>query len=769
MNQFTLSISELTAHLAATELFRRLDRKVLEEIAVDLELINLSKGEALFRQGDVSDAMYVVINGGLQAAIAQENGDARVVSEVGPGELVGEIAILTGGMRTASLYAVSDTALLRLSKTTFDRLAAQDVQTRAQIDQIILQRLRRDKLAARLFDLFGPLDKAALQQVEAEIEWIDLPRGEALVRQGEAGDRLYILISGRLRVVVADERGAERVVSDVAPGESVGEMGILTGETRSSSVYAIRDSVLVKLSQAGFERLLEKQPQLLRHIAQLVTQRLRRATPATPARKAVTNLAIISAGLSVPLAEFARRLVAALSANDATLHLSSARIDQTFQASGLAQTAADSPTNIRLSAWLDAQESQYRFVIYEADPSVSPWTRRCLRQADQILVVGQAGAAPTSGEIEAERLGRGRDPITARRILILLHPDAHQPPAGTHQWLAVCPVDMHHHLRWDEEADFQRLARFVAGRAVGLALGGGGARGLAHIGVLRALTEAGIPIDAIGGASMGAIIAAEYALGWDYQTLLNKNRAHSGATQAYDLTIPFISLLAGRRKAQYLAQCLGNTAIEDLWLPFFCVSSNLTRAELMIHRTGSLRRGVLASTALPGIMPPIVDKGDLLVDGGLMNNVPMDIMRDLCGSGTVITVDVSTAVDLAGNPQLGDYLSGWQVLWHKINPFATPFRVPNIAMILRRAVELGGEQHRIDLIRQGAADLYLRPPIEKFGLFDFKSIDQIVEVGYRFAREKIAEWPPGRSLGRRCTMSQPLLEPHSAARGRNQS
>src|SRR5207249_11716766 len=124
-------------------------------------------------------------------------------------------------------------------------------------------------------------------------------------------------------------------------------------------------------------------------------------------------------GPRVPLAEFTRRLVAALWANDATLHLSIERIDQTFQVSGLAQTAADSPANFRLSAWLDAQESQYRFVIYEADPSVSPWTRRCLRQADQILVVGQAGAAPKSGEIEAERLGR--DLITARHILILLH------------------------------------------------------------------------------------------------------------------------------------------------------------------------------------------------------------------------------------------------------------------------------------------------------------------------------------------------------------
>lgn len=185
---------------------------------------------------------------------------------------------------------------------------------------------------------------------------------------------------------------------------------------------------------------------------------------------------------------------------------------------------------------------------------------------------------------------------------------------------------------------------------------------------------------------------------------------------------------------------LGEQNIEDLWLPYFCVSSNLTRAELMIHRTGSLSKSVLASSTLAGLMPPIVHDGDLLVDGMLLNDMPIDVCDKLTDGGTVIAVNVSPPIDLKRNSDYGLSLSGWRLLWNKINPFAKKINFPHIATILQRAGELSSIHGRKELLNQNLADLYIQPPVEEVELFDFGAIDELAELGYHCAKEKIAEW-----------------------------
>ncbi len=267
-----------------------------------------------------------------------------------------------------------------------------------------------------------------------------------------------------------------------------------------------------------------------------------------------------------------------------------------------------------------------------------------------------------------------------QQSLILLHPNSNQEPRGTHAWLTPRQVSGHYHIRWDREADVARLARFLAGRAVGLVLSGGGTRGFAHIGVIRALAEAHVPIDFIGGTSMGSFIAAQYAMGWDYDLMLQRNMALSRSV--FDFTLPLVALLRGRRLARKLQLAFGERHIEDLWLPYFCVSSSLTRAEAVVHRLGPVWRSLRASAGLPGILPPLAYDGDWLVDGALLNNLPIDIMSNLCDGGIVIAVDVGVSMDMAESVPYGESLSGWQVVWNKVNPFATKLNVPNIATVL---------------------------------------------------------------------------------------
>jgi predicted acylesterase/phospholipase RssA len=300
------------------------------------------------------------------------------------------------------------------------------------------------------------------------------------------------------------------------------------------------------------------------------------------------------------------------------------------------------------------------------------------------------------------------------------------------------PEDRHHHLRINSAPDFDRLTRILTGNAIGLVLGGGGARGFAHIGVLRAFAEAGIPIDMIGGTSMGSVIAAQHAMGLDFKSMIDINRkGWLDMDPLKDKTVPVMAMLACRKLDGMIEMMFGDTIIEDLWVKFFCVSANLTQAEIMVHQKGALARSVRASMAIPGVALPVFNDGDLLVDGGVLNNLPGDIMRTICG-GKVIVVDVSPQKDLTVDPSMLLAPSSSEVIWSKINPLKETIDVPNVLAIMMRTVMLSSTQTSQDIAKK--VDLYVRPPIDGFGIFEWKSLDKLAEAGYEFGRKKLAEW-----------------------------
>ena len=732
------SDAELLAYLKSNDLFERLSEAILQDVIAEMEWVCLRQGETLFRQGDPGGALYLVLHGHLQVAIAREDGSEVVVAEVGPGKPLGEIQFLSGGTRTASVYALYDTQLLKFSRTAFDRLATQNPEILHHIAEIIRQRLRRDQLVAMLPGLCGPIDTAVLKDVEAETEWISLPQGKALFYAGDSADSFFLLISGRLHAVVRDKLGHDQVVGEVRRGETVGEMAMFTGETRNASIYAVRNSELVKFSKQAFERLIAAYPKVMMHIIQIIIKRLEKTQSSSQATHTVLNVAVLPAGPDVPLHDFTQRLVGMLAHVSKTLHLNSERLDCLLGMPGVAQTPEHNPNNIRLAAWLDEQETKYQTIIYETDRSVSAWTRRCLQQADQILIVAQAAAPPEPGEIERALLEPGNNPAKIRQTLVLLHPNGDRLPSGTSQWLTTRRVENHQHVRWNADADFERLARSLTGTAIGLVLSGGGARGLAHLGVIRALIEAGVPVDMIGGTSIGGAIAALYAMGLEYEDMLRLNRKIWIESKPFnDYTLPLLSLIRGRKFEQVANLVYGATLIEDLWVNYFCVSTNLTTSEVVIHQAGFLSKALRATASLPGIAVPLVDQHNLLVDGGVLNNLPVDIMRELCG-GSVIAVNVSPEKDLT--VECEQFPSPWKVLWDRIFPSQKTINVPNILDLLMRATMVGSI-HQTNAVKI-AADLYLQPPVERFKLLDFKAFDEIVTAGYEYARKELAVWKP---------------------------
>jgi predicted acylesterase/phospholipase RssA len=319
---------------------------------------------------------------------------------------------------------------------------------------------------------------------------------------------------------------------------------------------------------------------------------------------------------------------------------------------------------------------------------------------------------------------------------VLLHP-AGVRPHGTARWLAARSVDRHFHVREGRDDDVARLARLLTGSAIGLVLGGGGARGFAHLGALRALEEAGVPIDFVGGTSIGAIIAAGPALGLDAGEALEMcRRRFSGL---FDVTLPLVSLLTGRRISDNLEAVLGGTDIEDLVLPYLCVATNLSRAQAVVHQRGSLFRAVRSSISLPGVLPPVSIDGDLYVDGGLLDNLPIEVMAAACG-GPVVAIDVSPEEDLRSDLDLLGAVSGWQVLWQRLNPFARPLEVPYIPSVLMRSVVVGSLVRERERRASGLAGLYVKMPVAGFRLLEFGAIEAIAECGYRASAEPVRKW-----------------------------
>ncbi|HSH79270.1 MAG TPA: patatin-like phospholipase family protein, partial [Herpetosiphonaceae bacterium] len=441
------------------------------------------------------------------------------------------------------------------------------------------------------------------------------------------------------------------------------------------------------------------------------------------------------AGAGAAPAGFAVRLAQKLAEHGPTLHLSSERFDAAYGKADAAQTDENDPTNLAVAGWLNDQEASHRYVVYETDATWSAWTQRCLRQADRVVLVGQAGRAAVPGEIEAAM--RPAEP-RARMELVLVQPEGNGRPTGTAAWLAERRVAAHHHLRMSSADDFRRLARRLAGRAVGLVFSGGGARGFAQIGAIRALEEAGLRADLVGGTSIGALIGAMYAMGADYAHLHKVAEALASPKRLLDRTLPLASFMASAKVTSVYRRIFDDARIEDLRRPYFCVSTNLTRAEPVVHEQGLLWEALRASTAIPGIFAPFLHKGDVVVDGGVMNHFPVDLMRERCEGGMLIAVNTSPRSEKLRNYEFGSSISGWRVLRSRLNPLERTVRVPSIFSTLTRATEVGSV-YRLPF-QEELADLLILPPVEQFRTLDFAAYAESIDVGYHAARQQIEAW-----------------------------
>jgi NTE family protein len=542
-------------------------------------------------------------------------------------------------------------------------------------------------------DLFADLDGAILEECSRRAERIAVGAGEILVQQGEAANGLFILLGGMVEVIV--ERAGEdgERVAVLGAGACVGDLALLLGERRSATVRALRDCSAARLDGADFHWLLRTAPEFGARLARTLAQRLKRTTHRRPVVQPLQTVAVLSASPGVDLRGFCVDLDRALA-----------------------------------NLGLLAQARGAKGFVLRRSPQHFPAAPEIAEASDHVLIVADASFAPSASWVAALReIVSARHP-RPRLSLALLH--GQEPFQRTRPWIASTGIDSWLHVRSGDAGDIAAVARRICGVGVGLALSGGGARGFAHIGVLKAFAALGIPIDYIAGTSMGATIGALHACGRTPAEIVDIARALYVRPSWPDFALPFVAVRSGRASNKALEKVFGARRIENLPTPYFCMSSSLGRAQSVTHDAGLLWLCVRASCSVPGLLPPIRYRGDCLVDGGLLDNLPVGRMRARF-SGAIVASDVSVAVDRQPTPPPRE---------RSMLPafLRAPPRMPGIGQILTRTVTLASV--RDSRISGAPADSYVHPPVDDLSMTDFHRLDEIVERGFTHALGVLREW-----------------------------
>ena len=517
------------------------------------------------------------------------------------------------------------------------------------------------------------------------VSWSTIPGGNTLFSQGEPSTEIYITSSGLLGAYTRNNFGEETLVGRIGSGELIGEMGCVAGEPRSATIRALRTSQVLAVSWEAIEPLARAHPSLMLSLCRTVIGRLRGVMEGKRPQIGLRTFCLLPHGEDQQVRAFVDDLV-----------IEFCKLGPSFLVTK--EMCHDYTTDQLL-----ALEASHDYVLYLAENDKTPWSKLCLNQADSVLIITQGQEAPLPiepfSDVSAE--------ISTN--LVLLWPGKIL-PGKTGPWLDRLRPRAHYHVR--SFSDVGRAARLLTGKGLGIVLAGGGARGLAHVGVMRAFAEHGIEVDAVVGTSIGALVGSSIAMEWDYPTSRAKAHQFSRRHPLWELVPPLRSLLSGRNLRNSLEHWYGETEIEETPIPYACVSTSLNTSGASVHLRGKLKTWVRASASLPGIFPPVLENGIIYVDGGVMNNLPTDTIHGM-GVGFVIAVELGS-----GNR-------------------AQTTILPSIIDVLMRVATLGSDARNLSARNQ--CDVLLNPNLETVELLDFRAYDLAMQIGYDCALEKIEQ------------------------------
>lgn len=587
----------------------------------------------------------------------------------------------------------------------------------------------------------------------------------------------------------------------------------------SSTAVCVRDSEVVRISAPAFEHMKRLYPQVNSKFSSILANRLHELltqdtnqvpkSPFTGRSNSCLVITLFPHNSTVNINSFAAQLSLSLQLHGPTLHIDTSTIDRILGGE-TSKHLDEYHQRLRLTSYINDMETQHRFLLLQAKPNITEWTQCCCRVADCILIIADINNTPTVPNFEQKLLWKqhhnkiisnntinqsDNDTVNSTsphtdsntnkykrtfqgvpnrkqqrqhqhvnfciKDLVLLHPPDTILPSGTRRWFANRRLHSYHHIRIDVQEHYDRLARYLSGRTVGVVLSGGGARGLAHLGVINALCDQNISIDMISGTSQGSFMAALYALQSQH------DRQHIDSEMAVrtksmadklgsiwellrDATLPTMSYFDGYNFSATIRDLLGaNVQIEDLWIKYLCVTTNVSTADMCVHRQGVLWKAVRASMTILDYLPPMqisAQSPDLLIDGGYTNNLPVDVMRYYYQPTKCIAVDVENKDDerLSDVLYYGSSLNGWWLFIRKIYsavvPFTQQLKIPKYTELVSSLVFINHNRTIRYLLDSNLIDLYIRPELGSTQLLDYHKLNDIVDIGYKYGKLKITEF-----------------------------
>ena len=630
-----------------------------------------------------------------------------------------------------------------------------DTNTSAGTDDARLRAL----LERCLVQHFGVDDPAFHDFVEDNSLYREIPAGQSLIRRGDTDRSVYFLLSGHMRALVDGE-----AVGEIGRGQTVGELALFTGKPRSADVVATRDSIVAEVTEDVLRAAIARQPDLAFRITGEIIARFERSRAVdTPPAPPVTT-AVFAITPDTDARGFAARLAAEReAAGDRVLVMDAAYVRDAFG-------PLDSPDTTlprgQLSLAIGTMELDYDALIFVGHTTAPAWTQTAFHHSDEIVLLADARARPDLSDDERFLLER-RPNLRAHTTLVLEHEPDTRSPTNTRAWLEPRAVRRHIHLRRGSARDMRRAGRILSGRAVGLVLAGGGARGMTHLGVLAALDAAGIEFDMVGGTSAGAIMGSFAAMDTPGATLkditrdLFLDRERGNITGDYNW-LPFLSLIKGERAMDAMKEAVSRCAVpgiglEDTWKSFFVVVSDFTaRREVVLDR-GPLARNVIASGAIPGVLPPALIDGHLIQDGGSFNNFPVDHMLAR-GARHIIGVDLLG--DGLRAQELDAMPTNRQVLLDRLRPGKRRYHLPPLPATLLLATTV------TSMSRQKAmrdhVDLLLKPRTRGLTLLSWDGYDAAWQYGLDCVETALATADPDLIRTLSTAEAQPCKQTHAS-------
>jgi len=709
-----------------TEFSNYLDDSTIHELSKIMSVVDYNKSDHIYVKNE-KILKFLIIHSGICEVI---DNDGNVIRKLRENDFFGLISLFTNASKNYDLISVEDTRIFELDKGDLIELTLKFPNIKKELLNIVNEKIFNPEINAAIGKIAKEVDQKSIDELKKDISWKTLNDSEILFNEGDAGDSCYIVMSGRAEAIKNYGKDNEIILGELKKGDIIGDMALITGEKRSATIKASKLSRLIYISKKSFDKVMYNNPKALMEVSKALINRLKYKDPKDTLNKNII-VGIVSLINDKNTQNFFTTLNNSLKSfgsiedlNEITINLDSDK------------------ENLDFDILLENIISNNDFLIlHSVDTNNLKWKKNIIKYSDQVIILGDPVKLNNISNEESEIFDNYSKIKPNKFWLVLNHNEDTIIPSKTKKIISIRNGIKTFHVKNNNSNDIRRLARFITKQTIGLTLGGGGAKGFAHYGIYKAMNELNIPIDVIGGTSAGAIIASQIALGYSLNEIININKKVNALKMFKEYGFPYMSLIKSYKVEQAAKISAGDSDIEDLWIPFFAPATDLTNSKLLVFDKGPLWEAIRSSGALPGIvLPHFMDK-NIIVDGGLMNNLPVDIMKNNYGGKIICSscsLDKSMKTSITGIPNQFKLLMS--KLFDKTNFEKNYHYVPTITDIVFKTSVVASASQIDENINM--SDLFLELPTSEFGLTEMNdnSMMKLIDVGYEYSKPKLQEF-----------------------------